>query len=297
MAKYADLRATLIGLSGQQNCIVVHRAFVEFTGSLEAGMLLGQLLYWTPRSQDGWVAKTDADWCAELCLSAYGVRVARKRLEGLGVLETKVKRFAGSPTVHYHLLWPALEQKWILWIQQSDLANSQEPPCESTSSITEITTETTSEKISLDSNESNDSAEGALSKKENSIPSSKTSSSEAPSSKALSLSTKTVMPRTHSPAEAYLFEQFHRRRWATQAQAELFGKTERDVGSEVMMAACRWAAENGIAKVTSICTAAKRIASEGTQKEVPRKEEPKLVKKIAIHPFTGERFEVEVPGG
>ena len=63
------------------------------------------------------------------------------------------------------------------------------------------------------------------------------------------------------------------------------------------MAACRWAAENGIAKVTSICTAAKRIASEGTQKEVPRKEEPKLVKKIAIHPFTGERFEVEVPGG
>jgi len=48
--------------------------------------------------------------------------------------------------------------------------------------------------ISSDSNESEDSAFGALSKKEN--------SSKASSSKALSLSTKTVTPRTHSLAEA-----------------------------------------------------------------------------------------------
>jgi hypothetical protein len=54
---------TLLEMTGQSNVITVHRPLVEFTGNLECGMMLAQILYWTPRSKmGGWIAKSDAEW-------------------------------------------------------------------------------------------------------------------------------------------------------------------------------------------------------------------------------------------
>lgn len=147
MSKYADIAASLIAMSGQDEVIVIHRSFVEFTGSLEAGAMLGQLLYWTPRAKipGGWVAKTDEDFHKELMLSKYGVRQARAALEGMGILKTKLKKFNGSPTVHYLLDLDALSAKWTSWIQQMDFSIPQNPNCENEESLTETTTEITTE--------------------------------------------------------------------------------------------------------------------------------------------------------
>jgi len=145
--KYDDLAGTLLALAGDRNTVTVRRAFVEFTGSLEAGMLLDQLLYWTPRAArpDGFIAKSVDDWQTELCLTPYAIRKAVKDLKDAGLLETKLKRWAGAPTVHYRLDLAALHHKWICWIQQMDFSKSTNPFVEIDESLTEITTETTTE--------------------------------------------------------------------------------------------------------------------------------------------------------
>ena len=139
---YADLRKTLVSLAGQQNVVVVYRAFYEFAGTLESALLFGQLLYWTPRSKNGWVAKTDAELVNELCLTQHGVRAARKRLQEMGVLETKVKRFKGSPTVHYKLDLDVSAREWNLWIQKNQLVETEDGSFEDKSSLIETTAET-----------------------------------------------------------------------------------------------------------------------------------------------------------
>jgi len=140
-----QLIESLIALSGQKSTVVIRKSFVQFTGSLEAGLLLGQLLYWTPRASipGQWIAKTDADFSDELCLSSYAVRKARRALEDRKILQTTIRKFAGSPTVHYRLNLNELQKQWEAWISQMVLAKSQERSCESTKTLTEITAENT----------------------------------------------------------------------------------------------------------------------------------------------------------
>lgn len=142
-----DLLRTVMALSGDENVVVIRKPLVNFTGCLEAGIMLNQLLYWTPRSKmDGWIAKTDKEWMDELCLSQYGVRKAREVMEGMGILETKVKKFNNTPTVHYRLDLDAFAYHWELWLNRQalpdlDFAKSQDRLCENAKSITETTTE------------------------------------------------------------------------------------------------------------------------------------------------------------
>jgi len=160
-SKSNPLVASLIAISGQDNIVVVHKAFVGFTGSLEAGMLLGQLLYWTPRSQvgGGWIAKNDEECAGELCLSIYGVRKARTTLEKMDILETRIAKFGGTPMLHYRIKQDELTTAWTAWVnsdsaksqsplcdtEQSNSAKSQSQPCEIVDSLTETTPETTTE--------------------------------------------------------------------------------------------------------------------------------------------------------
>ncbi len=53
------------------------------------------------------------------------------------------------------------------------------------------------------------------------------------------------------------FRQFNRRRWATAEQRDAFLACEREVGSDVMIQAVKWAARKGIPDIDSICTAAR----------------------------------------
>lgn len=140
-----QLIKSLIALSGQEGVIVIRKPFVRFAGSLEAGLLLGQLLYWTPRARipGQWIAKTDADFSDELCLSSYAVRKARKLLEDREILQTTVRKFAGNPTVHYRLDLDELQKQWVGWLSQMDIVDSQERSCENAKTLTETTTEIT----------------------------------------------------------------------------------------------------------------------------------------------------------
>jgi hypothetical protein len=145
---YPNLIQTMLALAPNgDNVVIVARAFVEFTGSLEAGLFLSQMLYWTPRAKrpDGFIAKSDEEWQEELCLTRYGVRKARKTLEEMEVLETKLKKWDGAPTTHYRLDQTELHKQWIDWIDTNDCPNSDNPTSDPEQSLTETTPETTSD--------------------------------------------------------------------------------------------------------------------------------------------------------
>lgn len=145
------LAASLLQMAGQSNVITVRRPFVAFTGSLERAMLLDQLLYWTPRSvMGGWVAKTDAEFQDELCLTRYSIRSARDGLVEMGIIETDVRKFNGFPTQHYRVNMAELTKQWSAFvsrlseIEQTVCLESDNPGLsEIGQSLTETTTETT----------------------------------------------------------------------------------------------------------------------------------------------------------
>ncbi len=59
-------------------------------------------------------------------------------------------------------------------------------------------------------------------------------------------------------ASKFLFEKTNRKRWPNLVQKEEFESAEKDVGSEKMIEAVKWALTSGIANIKSIITTAKR---------------------------------------
>lgn len=105
-------------LTGQSNVLTIPRAFVEYTGTLDAALLLSQILYWSDKGRNGWFYKTYAEWTDELVLSKYQVNKAVNILKNKGILETKIKRANGSPTLHYKLDIGLFTDSFIRFLSQ-----------------------------------------------------------------------------------------------------------------------------------------------------------------------------------
>lgn len=100
----AALKQIFARFMGQHNTLVVYRPFVDFMGGDHAGALfLSQLVYWSDRTSDpeGWFYKSYAEWEFELGVSRYQSMRIIKECEGMGFLQTKVKKANGVPTVHF----------------------------------------------------------------------------------------------------------------------------------------------------------------------------------------------------
>src|SRR3954454_6059919 len=71
--------------------IAYHASLARALGSVTAGVLLSQFLYWRPRSRDpdGWFWKTQVEIADETALSRTETETARKVLVRAGVLEEK----------------------------------------------------------------------------------------------------------------------------------------------------------------------------------------------------------------
>lgn len=136
--------------TGQNNVITINVPLVEFAGDLETGLFLSQLIYWSDRGtrSDGFFYKTDKEWHQEIMLSKYSVRKSRKKLEELGLLETMIKKANGNPTVHYKFNKELFAEMFISFLRnrKNELAKTEDGTFENEISLTEITTETTTNK-------------------------------------------------------------------------------------------------------------------------------------------------------
>ena len=113
MTSQESVRGILKQFYGQANFVVVPRFFISMLGGdFNAAILLNQILYWSDRSQgrSGWFYKTYSDWDKEIALSKYQVRRAVIKLESTGVVETKLKKANGAPTLHYRPIGERLDE-------------------------------------------------------------------------------------------------------------------------------------------------------------------------------------------
>ena len=90
-------------LAGSRNKIVVDTTLCDFMGGLEEGVFLSQLLYWSDKGTGEWFHKSDAEWCAETCISRWQVRAIVKKCKSMGFLDTKVMQVGGTPKTHYRV--------------------------------------------------------------------------------------------------------------------------------------------------------------------------------------------------
>ena len=73
--------------------IVVQRAFVPLTGRVTAALMLSWAIQVSEEpgvaDREGWFAKANEDWTADIGLSRDELQTARECLEGLGLLQVK----------------------------------------------------------------------------------------------------------------------------------------------------------------------------------------------------------------
>jgi RNA polymerase subunit RPABC4/transcription elongation factor Spt4 len=81
--------------------------------------LFTQLLYWQDKTRisGGWIAKSAKDWSGELYLSQGQVSRITKKLGSLKLIETKLKKFDGSPTAHYRLRETELKRAFVKYLK------------------------------------------------------------------------------------------------------------------------------------------------------------------------------------
>ncbi len=101
--------------AGQNNILTIPRPFIDFCGDIPTALLLSQLLYWTDKTKrpDGYIYKSYKEWKSELCISERQVKRASDKLKKEGILETKIKKANGAPTLHYRLKKNSF-RNWIL---------------------------------------------------------------------------------------------------------------------------------------------------------------------------------------
>lgn len=88
--------------------IAFHRPLAQLAGSLPAGIMLSQAMYWTKRTsdQDGWFWKTQQQWEEETCMGRREQETARAQLRQLKLDGESVweERLQGVPAkLHYRV--------------------------------------------------------------------------------------------------------------------------------------------------------------------------------------------------
>ena len=144
------------------------KIYVDMADDLVAGLMLSQIVFWhIPNkagnqkmrvSRDGymWIAKSSEDWYEECRITKWQVPRALKILKDKSLIDSKLYKFNGAPTVHIRIIEDAFLS---LWAEKTGVSpksilgnhsNGNEGitkmnMSESPKSLTEITTETTTE--------------------------------------------------------------------------------------------------------------------------------------------------------
>lgn len=110
----------LIWEQASKDTIDFKKVYVDVAEDLIAGLLLSQIVYWNLPNKEGktklrvkidgelWLAKGREDWWEEIRISAKQFDRASKILIEKGIIEKKLKKFDGLPTIHIKLNFDVL---------------------------------------------------------------------------------------------------------------------------------------------------------------------------------------------
>jgi len=138
MNNYNEMQALIATYSGKERNLNVPVIYIELTGDLNTAAILNQSIFWSDKSarKDGFFYKTYAEWNAETTLSEYQVRRSVKILKNMGVIDTKLKKANGSPTLHYKLDMVKLSESILKKLKNRNLINLSNDKKETEVSLT-----------------------------------------------------------------------------------------------------------------------------------------------------------------
>lgn len=141
--------------------IVFHRCLAELTGSVTAGLMLSQAVYWTERTgdPDGWFWKTQDDWFEETMLGRKEQETARRRLREVADGQLWIEQLRGIPAKLFYRIDLGILERLLTENQHDRNGHASMPESDILDSpkrayrhdrnghtfITEITTEITAE--------------------------------------------------------------------------------------------------------------------------------------------------------
>ena len=147
MSNYVELRNILRKMSGQDSVITIPKIYIDFTGDLTTAAILNQLVFYSDKGKrsDGFFYKSYKEWEEETGLTKRQVSYSIGKIKELGLVETKLKKANGSPTIHYKLdydkLLDSIVTKCHYRLEQNVTIDSDKV----SQSLTENTTENTTE--------------------------------------------------------------------------------------------------------------------------------------------------------
>ena len=140
-----QVKVIIESFTGQANILTVPRTLLEFLGNdFPATILLSQLIYWQGKGmrEDGAIVKTYKEWEDEIGIERRQIYRATLKMP---YLTTEVHRFKGNPTVHYYLDMEKFAISFSQFLTERCGRICQNEVAESDTSITETTTEITTE--------------------------------------------------------------------------------------------------------------------------------------------------------
>jgi len=82
--------------------VAYYVTFARIAGSVNAGLMLSQAMYWTTRTKDsGWFYKSAKEWQEEIGLSRAALDGARELLRTRKLIDEEVRGFPAK--VHYRV--------------------------------------------------------------------------------------------------------------------------------------------------------------------------------------------------
>jgi hypothetical protein len=136
-----------------QRPIAIFPVYIDIAGSVTAGLLLSQIIYWHTAVKREFF-KTDAEIMEETRLSAGELRAAKKAIKALGIVSIKVKGIPAKTfyDVNYENLLSEIRKTSLVKLTKLDSSNSQNRLSEFNETITENTTENTTETTTENAN-------------------------------------------------------------------------------------------------------------------------------------------------
>ena len=118
----APILTVIRQLSGQENIFTIPKLYVRFMDGLDGGLFLNQLVFWSDKGKrgDGFIYKSRQEWQEETLVSDYSLRKATKKLKDMGILETKLLKAVGAPTLHYRLDLEGLLEALIRFVDSAN---------------------------------------------------------------------------------------------------------------------------------------------------------------------------------
>lgn len=119
MGNHKSTLSLLARAYGSRN-ITVNNLLCRFMGSIEAGVFLSQLLYWSDKGDGDWFHKSYPEWEEEITMSRYLVNKYASLCESMGFLKRELRYAGGSPRTHYYMDMRAFEQQLSKFIEADD---------------------------------------------------------------------------------------------------------------------------------------------------------------------------------